>query len=72
MGEGRVAGASGSLSVCTATSPSPPAGGWTATPAPTPGKSLTPAIYAIGTLMNSQTISGTSGDTFWTNDLYIH
>lgn len=69
MGEGRVADASGSLSVCTATSPSPLAGGLTATPAPTQGKSLTPAIYAIETLMSSQTIRGTSGDTFLTSDL---
>lgn len=68
MGEGRVAGASGSLSACTAPSLFPPAGGLTVTPAPTQGKSLTPATFVIGTLMNSQTIRGTSGDTFLTSD----
>lgn len=69
MGEGRVADASGSLSACTATSPSPPAGGLIATPAPTQGKSLTLATFAIGISMSSQIIRGTSGGTFLTSDL---
>ena len=70
-GEGRVAAASGSMSVFTATSLSPLAGASTVTLALTQGKSLTLVIYVIGILMNSPTTRGTSGDTSWTSDLHL-